>query len=170
MNDDRKGRTRTPDHATSEAAAESVGRRAPTIRARVLAFAAKRPLGFIDEELLALDPDAPESSYRKRRTELTDDGLILDSGLKSRKRNGELAIVWCHRKFHPAPPPITEKVRGPSAQALAKRKREKLMFNALVKAAPHHQGAHSEVGRTIAEALNIPFPIRVTDIPAPKPI
>lgn len=172
MNENRKGRSREPDHSTSEQAAENVGRRAPTIRARVLAFAAERPLGFIDEDLRNLDPDAPESSYRKRRTELTQDGLIVDSGLKRRKRNGELAIIWCHRKFHPAPPPIVEKAKGKSAAALQRAKREKLMFNALVEIAVHPvcHGNGSRIGRAVSEALRIPFPIRVTDIPAPKPI
>jgi hypothetical protein len=170
MNNLLEGMVRKPDHATSEAAAESVGKRKLTIRARVLAFAERSPGGFIDEDLRALDPDAPESSYRKRRTELTADGLLVDSGLRRKKLNGELAIVWCHRKFHPAPPPLVEKVRGKAAKAIQRNKREARLFNALVVAAHHHHRMPPKDAKQIADALGIPHPINFLDIPAQRPL
>lgn len=162
------GTVRIPDHSTSEKAASGVKRQ--TIRARVLAFAESMPGGFIDEQVQQLELGRPESSFRKRRTELTDDGYILDSGVERKNSKGQDCTVWIHRKFHPAPPPIKVKVRGTRAQAMQRRKENALMFNALVAAAPHHMGGHSEVGRAIAEALNIPFPIAYSNIPARRPI
>ena len=163
-----RGMVHNPDHSTSIKAARKVKR--PTIRSKVLAFAEQDGDGFIDEELRTIDPDAPESSLRKRRTELTDDGYILDSGTERKNSKGQDCTVWIHRKFHPAPPPVRPKVKGERAQALARRREGVLMFNALVMAANHHQGAHSEVGRAIADALGIPFPITYANIPAKRPI
>lgn len=163
-----RGMVRIPDHSTSEQAATSVKRK--TIRAIVLEFAEGRPQGFIDDDVRAIRPDAPESSMRKRRTELSDDGYILDTGTTRTNAKGSQSIVWIHRRFHPAPPPIKVKVKGAAAQAMQRRKREALMFNALVMAAPHHQGGHSAVGKAIADALGIPFPITYSNIPATRPI
>lgn len=160
----RKSMTRADGRATSEKAADSV--RVPTIRSRVLAWTEQQPDGFIDHDLSVIDPNAPESSLRKRRTELTDDGYIVATNSERPNRNGKMSTVFVHRKFHHAPPPITVRATQPRARALQSRKREGLMFNALVMAAAHHQGGHSEVGRAIAEALNIPFPIRVSNLPA----
>lgn len=162
-----RGMVRNPDHATSEKAANTV-RRQP-IRKQVLTFSETADNGFIDEQLQALNPDAPESSYRKRRSELTDEGYILDTGVTRKNSKGQDSTVWIHRKFHPAPPPIKVKPKGAAAQALARRKQETLMYNALVAAAPHHQGGHSLVGSLIAKALNIPFPITYNNIPAKRP-
>lgn len=165
---DRRRMTRSNDHRTSEAAAESV--KVPTIRARVLAFAENTPQGFIDEELLALSPGSPESSFRKRRTELSDDCVIVDTGTERPKKNGQMAKVWVHRKFHPAPPPIVEKAQGASAKALQRRKRETMMFNALVVAAHHHHRMPPNDAQQVADALGIPHPINFLDIPAQRPL
>lgn len=35
---------------------------------------------------------------------------------------------------------------------------------ALFIVAPHHQGGHSEAGAVIADALGVPYPIRVNDL------
>lgn len=164
----RKSMTRREDYPTSEAAADSVER--ATIRGKVLAFAETNWMGFIDDDLRALDPGAPESSFRKRRTELMQDGLIVATDSTRLNKHGKDATVFVHRKFHPNPPPIIVKVPGKAAAAIRRSKREKMMYNALVAAAPHHQGGHSRVGEAIAEALGIPFPIRVTEIPAPLPL
>ena len=48
-----------------------------TIRQRVEDYAKRHPTGFLDEDLLRMDPDAPESSFRKRRTELSEENIIL---------------------------------------------------------------------------------------------
>lgn len=163
-----RGTVRIPDHSTSEQAARKVNR--VTIRSRVLAFAEGMPNAFIDEQVRALDPASPESSWRKRRSELADEGYILNTGVTRPNSFGDQCIVWIHRKFHPAPPPIKVKAVGVVAQALQRREQEALMFNALVAAAPHFQGGHSAVGKAIAEALNIPFPITYANIPAYRPI
>ena len=163
-----RGMVRVPDHSTSEAAAKKVER--TTIRGLVLAFAEQQRTGFIDEDLLRLRPGAPESSFRKRRTELADDGYILDTGTTRPNRHGDQCTVWIYRGFHPAPPPIKAKVKSPISQAVMRRKENALMFNALVMAAPHHQGGHSEVGLAIADALGIPFPITYSNIPARRPL
>lgn len=169
-----RGMTRNPDHATSEKAAVKVKRR--TIRALVLSLAEDWPEAFTDEEMDAKcrkaepDKNRAESSYRKRRTELTDDNIIVDTGTERPKKNGESAKVWVHRKFHPAPPPERVKPKGRAAQALARRKREALMFNALVAAAYYVRLLPEPVRQEIAEALGLDYPIRVTDIPAKRPL
>lgn len=161
--------TRTPDHATSEAAAASIQRHLPTIRARVLNFAENTPEGFIDHDLLVKFGGA-ESSYRKRRTELTEEGLIVATNSTRTNRNGEEATVYVHRKFHPAPPPVVAKEKGKSAQAIQRNQREKQMFNALVMCAPAFIASRSERAEAVATALGIPYPIRQTDIPALRPL
>lgn len=97
--------TRTGDHPTSSKAAARVAAEQDTIKARVLRFAKEAgPGGFIDDDLKAAFPDSPESSHRKRRTELTSDGLILDTGQTRQNRDGNAEVVWVHREFHAGPP------------------------------------------------------------------
>jgi hypothetical protein len=102
-----KGRppaTRTGDHPTSARAAARAAAEQDTIKAQVLRFAKDKGAdGFIDDDLKAAFPDAPESSYRKRRTELTSDGLILDSGQTRQNRDRNAEVVWQHREFHVGP-------------------------------------------------------------------
>lgn len=38
------------------------------------------------------------------------------------------------------------------------------VLQALLIAAPHHQGSHSDVGRQISSALETPFPVRMEDL------
>jgi hypothetical protein len=175
-----RGMVRIPDHSTSEKAAKKVKRQ--TIRDLVLEVGERIDSGFIDEEVdrkcreieRARDPEhkeRAESSYRKRRTELSDEGFFLDTGVTRLNSKGQDSKVWIHRKFHPAPPPITVKVKGQRAQAMQRRKENALMFNALVEAARHFTDSpHSETGKAIAEALRIPFPITYSNIPAKRPI
>lgn len=164
------GMCRVSDHATSEAAAAKVSQRKPTIRALVLIYAQQASNGFIDDDLRVIDPDAPESSLRKRRSELTDDNLILDSGRTRHNKHGLESKVWIHRKFHPNPPPEKIKVRGSRAEAMQRRKREAIMWNALVECAYRFVFSHSDAARATAEALGTDFPIRVTEIPAKRPL
>jgi hypothetical protein len=60
----------------------------------LLWFRSRGAYGGTDHELTLAFPDAPESSYRKRRTELTQKGLLRDSG-RTRK-NAKLydQVVW----------------------------------------------------------------------------
>lgn len=167
---DTRGMVRNPDHETSEAAADTVARRKGTIRTRVLLFAENRPHGFIDEDLRRLDPDSPESSFRKRRSELTDDCVILDSGLTRMNSQCSLSKVWVHRKFHPNPPAEKVKARGRAAHAIQRNKREAIMFNALVTCAGYFCGMSGKQGQAVAEALGIDHPIRYSEIPALLPL
>lgn len=96
--------TRTDDHRTSVQAAARVAAEQETIKFQVLRFAKDKGAdGFIDDDLKAAFPDSPESSYRKRRSELTADGLILDSGQTRQNRDGNAEVVWQHREFHVGP-------------------------------------------------------------------
>jgi hypothetical protein len=87
--------TRNTDPETSFDAGEQVPRH--TIRPRVYAaFCQRRE--FTDEELKwhyeAKHGPTPESSIRKRRCELTQDGLLRDSGRRRALSTGRLGIVW----------------------------------------------------------------------------
>lgn len=100
--------TRRDDHHTSEEAAASVVR--PTLRKMVANYALRFGTGgFIDDDLKACWPDHPESSVRKRRTEMTQQNILLDSGRTRRNRNGREEKVWVHRDFVNNPPPILDR-------------------------------------------------------------
>lgn len=94
------GMTRLPDHKTSMAAAAVVETQHKTLKAIVLQFAKDAgPAGFIDESLAdEIDPTRPESSFRKRRTELAAMNWILDTGLTRRNSHGQESKVWVHRE------------------------------------------------------------------------
>ncbi len=97
---------------TSAAAAEKVKPKLPSIRSRVLAFAKGRGQGgFTDPEVVELGPNdiIGERSWRPRRSELTDENRILDSGRRFIGENGNEFVIWIHRDFHPSPPPIRER-------------------------------------------------------------
>jgi len=97
--------TRTDDHDTSLRAAARVQAAQGTITWRVVEIAKQRGAdGFIDADLLAAFPDSPESSHRKRRTELTAEDIIVDSGRTRQNEHGNAEIVWVHREFAPGPP------------------------------------------------------------------
>ena len=83
-----------PHSATSKAAADSAGVRAPSQRERVLrAIQMVGRLGATDEEIqIALNINP--STQRPRRIELMDDGLVRDSGTTRRTRSGRRAVVW----------------------------------------------------------------------------
>lgn len=113
-----------PEHDTSIAAAVKVSERKPSIRKIVEDFALTRPEGFIDEELQALDPNAPESSFRKRRTELADVNTIVPTGLTRKNSKGQDCIVWTHRdhlanapepKKRTKKPPLFESLQNENA-------------------------------------------------------
>jgi hypothetical protein len=86
------------DHPdTSHKAADRLRPRAPSIRQQVVEFALSKPRAFTDDELVAAHPDSPESSYRKRRSELTEENRIVDSRYRAENRHGNEAIMWVHR-------------------------------------------------------------------------
>lgn len=97
----RAGLTQRGAPKTSIKAARTVMRRQNTIRAEVEEFALGRgATGFIDEDLREhFGVNVPESSYRKRRTELAQDGYILDSGTTRKNRMGQSVTIWVHRNF-----------------------------------------------------------------------
>ncbi len=79
---------------TSEAAAQAVRAKAPSQRARVLAFVSGRGgLGATDDEIevgLAL----PHQSASARRNGLVRDGKLRDGGERRKTRAGQWAVVW----------------------------------------------------------------------------
>ena len=90
---------RTNDPITSHEAGESITYdTANNIQKKVLSiFTEHKHLD--DRALLRIyrqkfDPDVAESTVRTRRHELVIGGLLEDSGLKIKQRNGRRAIVW----------------------------------------------------------------------------
>lgn len=117
---------RTSDPKTSREAAEKIAPRAPSIRDRVLSYAkARGQHGFIDDNLKAEFPSAPESSYRKRRSELAGENWLVDSGKTRSNCHGNQEVVWVHRDFVDLPPPLVERAKSQSAtDKAAARERE----------------------------------------------
>jgi hypothetical protein len=113
------GMHRVPDHATSIEAAHKVKRW--TLRQIVGEYALScGRFGFTDDDLKRDYANNPESSLRKRRTELAQENRLLDSGLTRANRFGQQEIVWVHRDFHPSPPPIQERDTTPKQSRLAR--------------------------------------------------
>jgi hypothetical protein len=87
--------TRRFDHPTSIAAAKAVSPVRGPIAREVLEYARfVGGEGFTDDELKTWKPDAPESSYRKRRTELAAAGYLHSCGDQRKNRNGRLELIW----------------------------------------------------------------------------
>lgn len=91
-------RARQSDPRTSKAAAESITERsAESIRARVLGTL-RMYGGCTDEDLVAkfaaLNLPGTPSGIRTRRAELTDAGLVVDSGETRELASGRAGIVW----------------------------------------------------------------------------
>jgi hypothetical protein len=79
---------------TSVEAAESIAPSVPKIASIVFEYAAMRgSQGFTDEEMNEYF-ETHKSSYRARRAELVDRGLIEDSGVRVKGPNGRNMIVW----------------------------------------------------------------------------
>jgi hypothetical protein len=111
--------TRRTDPATSHQAAEKVAPFTGTIREWVLAFALRAgESGFIDDDLVTARTDHPESSFRKRRTELAQENWLIDTGRQIDNRWGNGEIVWVHRDFAANPPPIKERAAPAQKDAL----------------------------------------------------
>ena len=79
---------------TSRAAAEQIEPRAATLRRAVLDFLrARGAQGATDEEGMTALAMAG-NTYRPRRIECFQAGLIVDSGLTRPTRSGRQAVVW----------------------------------------------------------------------------
>lgn len=82
------------DSVTSVEAGASVEKVASKLRDAVEAAVRKAgPAGLTDEEgvgLLAMSP----STYRPRRVELVDAGLVVNSGTVRKTASGRNAVVW----------------------------------------------------------------------------
>lgn len=79
---------------TSDAAARSIAGRTPELRSLVLAFIRSRgPEGATDAEGAAALGMASDT-YRPRRVELRDRGLVRDSGQFRTTPSGSRAAVW----------------------------------------------------------------------------
>lgn len=121
------GLTRMPDHKTSMAAAAVVQPQRATLKSLVLQFAKDAgPAGFIDESLRdEIGPSRPESSLRKRRTELAEKNWVVPAGYTRRNKYGQDSTVWVHRDHHPNPPPL---VSSPKKRKLsAEQERAKIV-------------------------------------------
>jgi hypothetical protein len=94
-----QAQTRANDHATSKAAAKAIDKVSGKIALAVLSYARQNPQGFIDDDLKVAFSNAPESSYRKRRSELTNRGYLepkmgLGLPMTRKNRNGRDETVW----------------------------------------------------------------------------
>jgi len=93
-------RVRAGDPETSFQAAESIVPQLNEIQQLVEEYALTRSyFGFTDYELNE-HFNHNGSTYRSRRSELTDAGIIVDSGRrKQREGSNRGHIVWLHRDF-----------------------------------------------------------------------
>lgn len=78
--------------ATSRAAAEAIAPLTHTLRHRVLSVIREQG-GLIDEEGIELTGMSP-STFRPRRIECVQAGLVYDSGETRLTRSGRKATVW----------------------------------------------------------------------------
>jgi len=119
-----RGTLRQPDHATSIAAAKTVAPQRETLKSIVLRYAKDAgPGGFIDEELRGIEPSRPESSFRKRRTELTEKNWIIALPWTRPNSHGQDSTVWIHRDFAVSPPPLQSAKKAKRLSAEQERAR-----------------------------------------------
>ena len=88
---------RNQDHDTSIAAAEAIAPKINEIQSQVLAFANNQPDGFTDVDLNKFF-NSTGSTFRTRRKELVEKGLIVNSW-KRERINGRMHIVWILKEF-----------------------------------------------------------------------
>ena len=92
-----------------------------TLREQVIDYARKcQNRGFTDADLKYWQPERPESSLRKRRTELAQENIVVETGLTRLNDHGQEEKVWVHRDFHPSPPPVQERDTTPKQSRLAR--------------------------------------------------
>jgi hypothetical protein len=89
---------RADDRITSIEAAEAIAPKIGKIQKLVLDFAeGKRAFGFTDIDLNTFF-NSTSSTYRSRRAELTEIGLIVDTGM-FRMVNGKRHTIWVHKDY-----------------------------------------------------------------------
>lgn len=94
QNDNATAHARWSDPDTSHAAAGEITLSLRPLQAQVLAYAfAKGDRGFSDPEM-SLDFESLSSTYRTRRAELVDYGLIADTGERLKVGKGRCHAVW----------------------------------------------------------------------------
>lgn len=95
-----EAKARRSDPETSFEAAESVMPHLNEIQKKVEEFAiSQNKWGFTDFELNN-HFNHTGSTYRSRRAELADRGIIVDSGRrKQQQSNGRKFIIWIHRDY-----------------------------------------------------------------------
>jgi hypothetical protein len=92
-------RARTSDPITSHLAADSTGNKA-LVQQAVLSLFSNKSFGLTDEEMSRLyihSADAPAThtdSPRKRRSELSGRGLLVDVGIKRPTMSGRQSVAW----------------------------------------------------------------------------
>lgn len=98
--DDEDGpRARFADPITSHLAADSNGNRA-LVQQAVLQLFSNKSFGLTDEEMTRLyfgsshAPATHTDSPRKRRSELTGRGLLIDCGIKRPTMSGRKSVAW----------------------------------------------------------------------------
>lgn len=108
---------------TSIMAAQVAARRKMLVRERVETFARFRPHGFTDYELFEFardlavalgEPVPPESTARKRRTELCEERRIIASEETRLNDHDSPVTVYFHRDHILNPPPLKAQERKPS--------------------------------------------------------
>lgn len=79
---------------TSIAAAASIAPEVPNIQAQVYAYAKQRGgQGFTDDQLNE-HFKTTKSTYRSRRADLVEQGLIIDTGIRAKNEGGRFTIIW----------------------------------------------------------------------------
>ena len=88
-------RSRRRDRATSKEAGEATSKRGTEIQMAVMEYAAmKGPAGFTDRDLASHFEDTG-STYRTRRSELTERGYIIDTGqTRTYEGNNRRHTIW----------------------------------------------------------------------------
>lgn len=76
------------------AAAEAVRPHLSQLQKLVLNLIANSPDGLSDDEACVILSDHCPGTVVKRRKELVDKGLVIDSGTEALTRRGRWAIVW----------------------------------------------------------------------------
>ena len=103
-----KAHARRTDPDTSHSAADAATVEITNKRKLVEHYAAGRPYGFMDAQM-SQDLGDEGSTLRTRRSELTAQNIIMDSGKRGRFGDSERErIIWIHRNFVDNPLPVID--------------------------------------------------------------
>lgn len=149
MNDQDRGMHRVPDHRTSILAAGTVLQTRDTLKSRVMQFARDAgPAGFIDEELVKMAPDRPESSLRKRRTELTAANWIIGTGRERKNSHNQAVEIFVHRDHCFNPPPVGT-IPGKTKESAAQAERAAVVKYLRTQGDARKQGSDPSLGAAL---------------------